>query len=147
MKIISTFHILGLFMAVLMFSTPFVALTQQLPVPAVIDAEADANRDVNKPLWFGAGVLLSGAAFLLKPYGYVILPLSLGGYLYQPAPPPSRLIGKSPEYVTAYVSAYKSKVADIQGNMAGIGCLSGCIVIAVAGGGIGFGLGSLAVTQ
>ena len=132
-----------------MFNMPFVALAQQSVVEtaAIVAAKADANKDVNKPLWFGAGCLLSGLASLLKPYGYVMLLGGLGGYIYQPAPPPSRLIGKSPEYIAAYTSAYKSKIGNVQANLMGIGCLSGCIVTAIAGGGISFGLGTVAVTQ
>ena len=147
MRINATFHIFVLFTAGLMFSMPFVTLAQQTNVQAVAAAEADANQDVNKPLWFGAGFLLAGTASLLEPYGYIMLLGGLAGYIYQPAPPPTRLMGKSPEYITAYTAAYKSKVGQVQANLMGAGCLSGCLIVALLGGGIGFGIGGAAVTQ
>ncbi|MXV75882.1 hypothetical protein F4Z99_16615 [Candidatus Poribacteria bacterium] len=151
MKMNSTFHVCALLMAVLVFSIPFGTFAQQGSVQAaeaIANAKADANKDVNKPLWFGAGCLLSGSAFLLKPYGYFALPIgSIGGYLYQPAPLPSRLIGKSPEYIAAYTSTYKSKRGEIQANSTAAGCLSGCLIIVLATGSIGVGLGTAAATQ
>ena len=147
MRINSMFHIFVLFTAGLIFSMPFATLAQQTTAQAVAAAEADASKDVNKPLWFGAGCLLPVTGSLLKPYGYIMLLGGLGGYIYQPGPPPSRLMGKSPEYITAYTAAYKSKVAYVQTNWMGVGCLSGCVVVTLLGGGIAFGIGTAAVTQ
>ena len=140
-----TFRVFTFFIAVLMFSIPFVTLAQ--PTAAEADAKRDAKRDANKPLWFGAGCLLSGVAYLLKPYGYLLLIGALGGYIYEPGPPASRLIGKSPEYIETYTAIYNRKRGEVQANYMGIGCLSGCVVIAIAGGGISFGAGTAAVTQ
>lgn len=145
MKTKLPFRVFTFFIVVLMFSIPFVTLAQRTDVQAA--AEADATKDANKPLWFGTGCLLSGVAYLLKPYGYFLLIGGLGGYLYEPGPPASRLIGKSPEYIETYTAIYNRKRGEVQANYMGAGCLSGCIVIAVAGGGIGFGLGVAAVTQ
>lgn len=119
MKISSTFHVLVFLMAVLPFSLPFTTLAQQNSVEAeaIADAAADANRDVNKPLWFGSGCLLSGLAFL--HWYSCLLPLAglAGSYFYRPHPPTSRLLGKSPEYMVAYTSAYKSKSGNIQDGL------------------------------
>ena len=114
MKLNSTFHVLVFFIAILTFSLPFGTLAQQNFVPAevVAAAETDANKDVSKPLWFGTGCLLSGLVFVPLPswYSCLLPPMGLTGtYFYQPDPPVSRLIGKSPEYVDIYTSAYKSK--------------------------------------
>ena len=146
MKINAAFRVLVFSAAVLIFSIPFTSFSQQRLVRtediAVAAAEADANKDVKKPLWFGAGSLLSGLLFLPIPYGYISPPIgAISTYFYQPAPPPSRLIGKSPEYIAAYTSAYKLKRGNIQVRWTSAGCLSGCIVI------IGVGIGVASTTQ
>lgn len=146
MKINAAFRVLVYWAAVLIFSIPFISFAQQrLMHPediAVAAAEVDANKDVNKPLWFGAGSLLSGLLFLPIPYGYISPPIgAISTYFYQPAPPPSRLIGKSPEYIATYTSAYKLKRGNIQVRWTSAGCLSGCIVI------IGVGIGVASITQ
>ena len=119
-------------MAILTFSTPSVSLAQQNAVQAeaATTAKADANKEVNKLLWFGTGCLFSSIFFLPAPYGYILPPAGLiGSYLYQPDPPPLQLIGKSPEYIAAYTSNYKSKRGNIQARWASAGCLSGCVVV------------------
>lgn len=145
MKISSTFHVFAFFMAVLTFSLPFVAVAQQNSVEgqAIIDAAADANKDVNKPLWFGTGCLISGLVFLPLPgwYSCLLPPVGLAGtYFYQPEPPAMRLVGKSPEYVLAYTSTYKSKRGNIQAQWASAGCLGGSVVTTAVIVGIGVGI-------
>ena len=143
MKINAAFHLLVFLMAVLTFSTPFVTMAQQNFVQAevAIAAEADANKDVSKLLCFSAGCVLSALFFLPSPYGYLLPPAGIiGSYSYRPGPPPSRLIGKSPEYISAYTTTYKSKRGNIQALWTSAGCFSGCVVITV-------GLGTAAATQ
>ena len=74
MKITLAFHVSVLFMASLILSRPFVTLAQQHSVQAeaIIAAEQDTNKDVNKPFWFGAGCILSGLFFLPDPFGYIV---------------------------------------------------------------------------
>ena len=142
-KISSTFHVSVLFMAVLTFSMPFVTIAQQNSVQAeaATTAEADANKDVSRLLCFSAGCVLSAVFFLPSPYGYVLPPVGIiGSYFYQPEPPPSRFIGKSPEYVTVYTLTYKSKRGNTQARWTAAGCLSGCVVV-------GVGLGVVDATQ
>ena len=157
MKISSTFDISVLFLVALMFSMPLVTLAQQNSgqaeaIAAATAAEADANQDVNKPLWFGAGCLLSGLTLSPLPgwYSLLIPPVGLtGSYFYQPDPPLSRLIGKSPEYVDVYTQTYKSKRGNIQALWASTGCISGCAVMGglVFAVGVGIGLGATAVLE
>ena len=157
MKISSTFDISVLLIAVLMFSMPFVSLAQQNSgqadaIAAEADAEADANKDVNKPLWFGAGCLLSGLSFAPLPGWYSLLlpPVGLTGtYFYQPDPPVSRFIGKSPEYVAVYTQTYKSKRGNIQALWASTGCISGCAAVGglVFAVGVGIGVGAAAALE
>ena len=152
MKINSTFHVLVFSMAVLIFSMPFVTLAQQPSVQAeaIIAAEQDANKDVNKPFWFGTGCFLSGLSFLPTPFGYIVPPSgAVGTYFYRPAPPPARLIGKSPEYITAYTSTYQLKRGNIQARWTSVGCLSGCLILGTVAVsiGIGIGIGAEVATQ
>lgn len=126
----------------LTFSTPFVTIAQQtfVQAEAAIAAEADANKDVNKLLCFGAGCVLSALFFLPSPYGYLLLPTGIiGAYSYRPSPLPSRLIGKSPEYIAAYTSAYQLKRGNIQAQWTSAGCLSGCVILGTIAVGIGIG--------
>lgn len=148
MKISSTFHVLVFLMAVLTFSLPFTTLAQQnsLEAEAMAAAAADANRDVNKRLWFGGGFLLfwAGACCLLYELSYThnirpafllgcssLLPSAglAGSYFYRPDPPAMQLVGKSPEYIAAYTSTYKSERGNIQAKWASAGCLGGGVVV------------------
>ena len=131
-KICSTFHVLVLVIIGLTVSAPFVSIAQQtfVQAEAVTAAEADANKDVNKLLCFSAGCVLSALFFLPSPYGYFFPPTGIiGAYSYQPSPPPARLIGKSPDYIAAYTSAYRLKRGNIQAQWTSAGCLSGCVLL------------------
>ena len=142
-KINTAFHVLIFLIAVLTFCTSFIAMAQQSSgqAEAATAAEADANKDVSKLLCVSAGCVLSALFFLPSPYGYLFPPTGIiGSYSYRPVPPPSRLIGKSPEYISAYTTTYKSKRGNIQVLWTSAGCLSGCVVIAI-------GLGAAAAIQ
>ena len=133
MKKNTVFHGFVLLMTVITFSTPFLAIAQSHSVraQAAADAVADANRDVNKPLWFGTGCLLFGLIFVPLPsgYSYFLTPAALTGtYFYRPSPPPSRFVGKSPDYVAAYTQTYTSKRGGIQARWATAGCVTGCLI-------------------
>ena len=136
------FHIFVFFMAVLTFSMPFGTLAQQNAWRAA--AERDAEADVSKPLWFGAGCLLLGASGcvggsgLESPLVDVILPGLwvagiAGSYFYRPDPPAERLLGKSPEYVAFYTDAYKAKRGKLQATWTTVGCASGVLATGAAG--------------
>ena len=140
MKISSTFDTSVLFMAVLMFSMPFVTLAQQnlnqiegkdvthqisVDVLAKTAAERDAEADTKRLVWVGGNFVLGIVGGCLL--GSVGL---LGAYIYEPSPPVSRLLGKSPEYTMFYTDAYKAKARDLQLKYASIGCISGSVVAA-----------------
>ena len=141
MRIHSTFHTLVVLTAVLTFSTSFGTLAQQNSgsVDAKIAAERDAEADVSKPLWFGAGCLLLGVSGgsvaglgLESPLADVMLPsLWAAGiaasYFYRPNPPVERLFGKPPEYVAFYIDAYKAKRGQLHATWTTIGCASGAL--------------------
>ena len=104
---------------------PFVTIAQEDPwkLEARVAAERDAEVDTNQVLWIGGNFLLGvvGGCVL----GSVGL---LGAHLYEPTPPASRLMGKSPEYVLFYADAYKARARDLQLRSAFIGCLGGSVV-------------------
>ena len=110
-------QILALLMAILTFSMPFVTFAQQnsLQAEAIVTAERDAQADVNTGLWFLGGCL--GGVL-----GVIV------AYAVEPAPPATRLLGKSPEYVAFYTDAYTAKAKTLQANSA----LGGCIVNGLA---------------
>lgn len=146
MKINLIFYVLVFWVVLLTFSMPFTALAQRnlVVAQAEADATADANKDVNKPLWFGTGCLISGLVFLPLPgwSSCLLPPVGLTGtYFYRPAPPVSRLIGRTPEYVDVYTSTYKSKRGSVQASWASAGCLSGGAAVGLIAVGIGVGLG------
>ena len=125
MRISSIFHVLVFFMAVLMFSMPFVTHAQEdmWKLEATTAAERDAETDTKQVLWIGGTFILGlvGGCVL----GSVGL---LGAFLYELSPPTSRLMGKPPEYVLLYADAYKRKARDIQVRSSVLGCLGGSIV-------------------
>jgi hypothetical protein len=84
----------------------------QLDIGSVMaQATEDAEADSNGVAWFFIGCL--------GLLGILI------AYVAEPVPPPQRLMGKSPEYVNAYVGAYKAAGKSAQGKQAIIGCLVG----------------------
>lgn len=111
-------------MAFLIFSAPFVAIATQHSVllEAKAAAEADAEAKTSKTAWFALGCLGGIVAIA-------------AGYVYSPSPPAGALLGKSPEYVTAYTEAYEKKAKGIQGRTAMYGCVLntlGSFALAVA---------------
>lgn len=125
MKINTVFHVLVLFMVMLTLIMPFVTIAQEDPwkLEARVAAERDAEADTDQVSWIGGNCLLGlvGGCVL----GSVGL---LGAYLYEPTPPASRLMGKSPEYILFYADAYKARARDLQLRSAFIGCLGGSVV-------------------
>ncbi len=90
-----------------MISRPAVAANDA--AQATMEGGMDAKANEGGALWFFAGCL--------GPIGILI------AYVIEPSPPPTRIMGKSSDYVTAYTAAYKSAGKSAQGKMAIIGCL------------------------
>ena len=76
---------------------------QQHPtaVAAHLMAEQEAESDAKKITWFFIGL-----------FGNIIGVLIAS--IYEPTPPASRLLEKSPEYVALYTDSYKAKSRSIQ---------------------------------
>lgn len=113
MKIDSTFHVTTFLIIILIFGMPFIALAQQNSpqAEALLAAEQDVAANINQGLWFLGGCLGGPLALIFA-------------YTYEPSPPASRLLGKSPEYVAFYTDAYKTKSSKLQTSRA----LTGCVV-------------------
>lgn len=91
---------------------------------AVRDTETDAGANVDRLMWMDrtfAGTSLVGRLFCG-------LPAIIAASIYQSSPPAYRFMGKSPEYVMAYQTAYKTKSRQTRDTM--LTCL-GCGVLAV----------------
>ena len=128
-------------MVVLMLSMPLLSLAERTPIADIIAiAERDADKDISKILWFGEGMCLScvGASYFtfsanptIALAATVLTPIvGLGAiYSHQPGPPVERLIGKSPEYVSTYTDAYKSKARSLRTKSAAFGAVTGCGVL------------------
>lgn len=106
---------ISLLLIVMILTIPIIA-QQSNPYA---DAEAQAERDVDKTVWFILGCLGG-----ILGYG--------AAYLITPNPPTQPLLGKSPEYVAAYTDAYRAKAKKIQTSKAMTGCLVGTAVQVLA---------------
>jgi len=86
------------------------------PIPdVVILAQQQAETDVNKLMWFGAGCLLG-------VFGV------LGAYIWEPSPPTVALMGKPPEYISVYIREYKKKAKSLQAKYALYGCITWSVI-------------------
>jgi hypothetical protein len=106
-----------LIVSVFMVFIPVISIAQAMDSEACMQAEADAEMDVNKTMWFAGGCLIGilavGAAYLVKPN-----------------PPASQLVGKSPEYIASYSDCYKEKASSIQTSSSMYGCIVGTVISA-----------------
>ncbi len=93
---------------------------------AVMDAESDAKATTDKFWWFSGTCM--GTTFLTCLF--CGLPSMAIASIYEPPPPASRLIGKSPEYVEVYQKTYKEKVRSHQMTRATLGCIVGSVLSA-----------------
>ena len=122
-----------------------------LRLKAESDAKKDANKDMRKPAPFitGMGSVFASGACLLLTFralpsigsdvggtaltiaGCLPIVLALERYDTPPHPPIERLIGKHPEYVRAYVDAYREKMRFRQLIAVSAGAAAGCGLITV----------------
>lgn len=85
----------------------------------------DGKRDgasAGKPLWCLAGLSGTGCCLLIGCAGVG------AAYMVQPSPPTYKLIGKSPEYIAGYVSAYKNKARNKNTTYAAMGCATAAVI-------------------
>ncbi|RKU06831.1 hypothetical protein C6503_25055 [Candidatus Poribacteria bacterium] len=126
MKISSAFYVLVLLTMLLTFSMPFVTLAQQnLLAEAVADAERDAQKDADSGRWLLRGCLFSPSLVYCGPYFWPHLKTMVDESI---SLPPTRLLGKSPEYIRLYAATYGEKLKENRTNSAKAGC---CLPYAV----------------
>ena len=149
MKISLRSHVSVFLIAVLTLSAPISFSQQQASsiIEAKITAERDARSDVGRTKWLGGGFLLTGGTILiLRILGEAAdddspaLGLISGGacllhggglaaaFMSESAPPPSRLVGKSAEYVNFYTDAYRTESRRSKALWGVIGSVSGCLI-------------------
>ena len=80
-------------------------------------AEKEAEKDVNKACWFGAGL------------GFNIIG-TVAAIAMPPSPDPGQFAGKTPEYIRMYTDAYKSRGKEIQTTYSIMGCMTAVAVSA-----------------
>lgn len=138
-------HFFTFFITVLIFSYPLVTIAERHSGPktegdltaaqsAAEAAVADAKKDVNTSTYWWLGCFLGSCVVMpcLLVAGLSEEPVLIAAaaaaagisaaYFYQPDPPASRLIGKSPEYVEAYTRSYKSQRGKTQALSTARGC-------------------------
>ena len=150
MKISLRSYVSVFLIVVLTLSAP-ISFSQQNSdiIEAKITAERDARNDVGKAKWLGGGFLLTGGTILIlrilgegadddsPTLGLVISGSSCllhgGGlaatFMSESTPPPSRLVGKSAEYVNFYTDAYRTESRRSKALWGVIGSASGCLVV------------------
>ncbi len=80
-------------------------------------AALDVDAEVSNPLWFLLGCAVVG------------LPLA---YLSEPAPTPSRMLGRSERWVASYTTEFQRLAGERHRKMAAYGCLSGLAVVVLS---------------
>ena len=64
----------------------------------------------------------------LTAYGIYTLSPAIVAMTHSPAPPADRLLGKSPEWVTAYTQAYQKRIKRHRTDASVLGCVTGGVV-------------------
>lgn len=119
MKILSkkVLTIITIVTAFLILITPILAMQDDFTAGRLAGEQA-GKSNVNGVAWMAVGCL----GGLL---GVIV------AYIYEPSPPASLLLGKSPEYVAAYTDAYKSAAKGAQAKNAWTGCIVSTLLYVV----------------
>lgn len=117
MKINTFFHMLVIFMTLLVLVMPQIVLAQQVSEiqQATTDARRDAAQDFSPIAWASVGFLCGcfGASY---------------AYFATPGIPVGAMLGKSPAYVDTYTIVYQENVKRKRLQSAVIGCAVGSVV-------------------
>lgn len=125
--------VLIVFSILLLLGVECVAIIDKWETPAlagspVATARDDASTDVRTAATIDTCLWLSGGFGLGISGGCLLGALGIvGARFYEPSPPPTRFIGKSPEYIDAYVARYKSTRNEAALGGACLGCIAGTI--------------------
>ena len=80
----------------------------QIPIDALVTAEQEAEYDAKKATWFFIGFCGNILGILIAS-------------VYEPIPPASRLLEKTPESAARYTDAYIAKSRSVQLHQSAIG--------------------------
>jgi len=108
------FVVIAAVMSLMVFAMPILAQQDDFMAGRMAGEQA-ARASTNGTLWLAIGCVGNVLGLIIA-------------YVYEPNPPATMLLGKSPEYVAAYTDAYKTTAKSIQSSKA----LTGCIVYIVA---------------
>jgi len=112
------FAFVAVVMSLMVFAMPILAQQDEFTAGRIAGAQA-GRASTNGTLWLAAGCLFTWIGLLVA-------------YVYQPVPPATQLLGKSPEYVASYTDAYKASAKRVQVNRAWIGCIASSLVYIAA---------------
>lgn len=113
------FMIIAVVMSFMVFAMPILAQEEEIMAGRMAGEQA-ARANVNGTLWFVAGCFGTWLGVI-------------AAYVYQPTPPATQLLGKTPEYVAAYTDAYKAAAKQAQTSKAWMGCIANVVVSVVVG--------------
>ncbi len=111
------FVVVAAAMSLMVFAMPILAQQDEFMAGRIAGEQA-ARASTNGTLWLAAGCLFTWVGLLVA-------------YIYEPSPPATMLLGKSPEYVAAYTDAYKTTAKSVQSRKALTGCIVNAVISAV----------------
>ena len=112
-----SFVAIAFVMSLVMFATPILAQQGEIMAGRMAGEQA-ARANTNGMLWMAIGCVGSWVGIL-------------AAYIYEPSPPTTPLLGKSPEYVAAYTDAYKETAKKVQTSKVWIGCITSVVLYTV----------------
>ena len=111
------FVAIAVVMSFVMFATPILAQQGEIMAGRMAGEQA-ARANTNGMLWMAIGCVGSWIGIL-------------AAYIYEPSPPTTPLLGKSPEYVAAYTDAYKATAKKVQTGKVWTGCIVSAVLYVV----------------
>ena len=113
------FAFVSIVMSLLVFAMPILAQQDEFTAGSIAGAQA-GRTTTNGTMWLAVGCL-GGLV------GVVV------AYIYQPTPPATQLLGKSPEFIAAYTDSYKASARSSQASKAWIGCVVSTLAYVAVG--------------
>ena len=107
------FAAVAVIMSFMLPAVPIMAQQEELMAGRAAGEQA-ANASVSGTMWLAIGCV-GGLVGLIVAYAF------------EPNPPATQLLGKTPEYVAAYTEAYKETSKKIQVSKAWVGCIASTI--------------------
>jgi len=113
-----SFVAIAVVMSFVVFATPILAQQGEITAGRMAGEQA-ARANTNGMLWMAIGCVGSWVGVA-------------AAYIYEPSPPATPLLGKSPEYVAAYTDAYKATAKNVQTGKVWTGCIISAVLYTVS---------------